>query len=261
MNSRCQVDLIDMQSQADCEYKFIMVYQDHLTKFVVLRSLKTKRATEVAHHLLDIFLTFGAPCILHSDNGREFVNSVLKDVENMLASWMRDNKTTNWSNGLRFVQFMKNRAFHSGIKQSPYRAIFGSEPKVGLMTSNLPLEVISKLEDEEQLQVAITEINQKLKHNKENESGEENDEYYKEDEGNKIEKEGEIAEVEKDQERATPCSSDELLILTARKDAHYNLEKQAERMKKSSDQSHPPLNVGDNVTIPVPDVERKGGTP
>nr|XP_022914003.1 uncharacterized protein LOC111424624 [Onthophagus taurus] len=114
--------------------------------------------------------------------------------------------------------------------------MFRSEPKVGLMTSNLPLE--------------------NLEHNKKNESGEENDEYYKEDEGNKIEKEGEIAEVEKDQERATPCTSDELLIRTARKDAHYNLAKQSERMKKSSDQSHPPLNVGDNVTIPVSDVDR-----
>ncbi|XP_022910048.2 KRAB-A domain-containing protein 2-like [Onthophagus taurus] len=223
MNSRCQVDLIDIQSQADREYKFIMVYQDHLTKFVVLRSLKTKRATEVAHHLLDIFFNFWSS--MHSSfrqwqricefsfkrsywrqlklvNGKPrhnlsqgSVERANQDVENMLTSWMQNNKTTNWSNGLRFVQFMKNRAFHSGIKQSPYRAIFGSEPKVGLMTSNLPLEVISKLEDEEQLQVAITEINQNLKHNKENESGEENDEYYKEDEGNKIEKEGEIAEV------------------------------------------------------------------
>ena len=34
MNSRCQIDLIDMQSQADKDYKFIFVYQDYLTKFV-----------------------------------------------------------------------------------------------------------------------------------------------------------------------------------------------------------------------------------
>jgi len=34
MNSRAQVDLIDMQSQVDGEYRFIMVYQDHVIKFV-----------------------------------------------------------------------------------------------------------------------------------------------------------------------------------------------------------------------------------
>ena len=36
MNSRAQVDLIDMQSQADGENKWIFVYQDHPTKFVAL---------------------------------------------------------------------------------------------------------------------------------------------------------------------------------------------------------------------------------
>jgi hypothetical protein len=126
-----------------------MAYQDHLTKFVLLWALQSKRAEEVAYQLTDIFRTFGAPCILHSDNGREFVNSVIaelttlcpelkivhgkprhnqsqssveranQDIENMLASWIKDNHSTNWSNGLRYVQFMKNRSLHSGIKQSP----------------------------------------------------------------------------------------------------------------------------------------------
>jgi len=69
MNSRCQVDLIDMQSNPDRDMNFIFVYQDHLTKFALLRSLQSKRAYEVAYHLLDIFTTFGAPNILHYDNG------------------------------------------------------------------------------------------------------------------------------------------------------------------------------------------------
>ncbi|XP_049886670.1 KRAB-A domain-containing protein 2-like [Pectinophora gossypiella] len=158
MNSRCQVDLIDFQTQPDEQFKFIMVYQDHLTKFVLLRALTSKRAAEVAYHLNDIFLTIGAPCILQSDNGREFVNNVIselatlwpelkivhgkprhsqsqgsveranQDIENMISSWLKDKNSTKWSEGLRYVQFMKNRAFHSGIKQSPYKALFGIEP-------------------------------------------------------------------------------------------------------------------------------------
>ena len=80
MNSRCQVDLIDMQSQADQGYTFVMVYQDHLTKSVLLHPLQSKGAEEIAFQLSDIFLTFGAPCILHSDNGREFVNSVITEI-------------------------------------------------------------------------------------------------------------------------------------------------------------------------------------
>jgi len=47
-NSRGQVDLVDMQSKACGSYKWIMVYQCHLTKFVIIRPITTKRASEVA---------------------------------------------------------------------------------------------------------------------------------------------------------------------------------------------------------------------
>jgi len=73
MNSRCQVDLIDMQSEPDGYYRFITNYQDHLTKSTILRHLKSKTADEVAYQLMDIFCMFGVPFILQSDNGREFV--------------------------------------------------------------------------------------------------------------------------------------------------------------------------------------------
>lgn len=82
MNSRCQVDLIHMQSNPDKDYKFIMVYQDHLTKFIQLCALTSKRAVEIAHKLLGIFCTFGAPSI-QSDNGREFANSVIEELGSM----------------------------------------------------------------------------------------------------------------------------------------------------------------------------------
>lgn len=80
-NSRFQVDLIDFQAQPDKDYKFIMVYQDHLTKFVVLKASKTKRAEKIAFNLLDIFTLLGAPSILQSDNGREFANKVVTNLK------------------------------------------------------------------------------------------------------------------------------------------------------------------------------------
>ncbi|GFU77811.1 KRAB-A domain-containing protein 2 [Trichonephila clavipes] len=80
LNSRCEVDLIDLQSNRDGEYKFILVYQDHLTKFVQLRPLETKKAEEVVYHVLSIFLTFGAPVILQLDNVRELSNQVTSEI-------------------------------------------------------------------------------------------------------------------------------------------------------------------------------------
>ena len=83
-NSRCQVDLIDMQSQPDGDFRWIMNYQDHLTKYVVLKALRTKCADEVADKIIDVFCVFGAPKILQSDNGREFSNQLVTAV---LKKW------------------------------------------------------------------------------------------------------------------------------------------------------------------------------
>ena len=78
--SRGQVDLIDMQSMPANGHKWIMVYQDHLTKYCVLRALSSKRAAGVAIKLLEIFILFGAPAILQSDNGYEFTAEVIKEL-------------------------------------------------------------------------------------------------------------------------------------------------------------------------------------
>lgn len=267
MNSRCQVDLIDFQTQPDGNFKFIMVYQDHLTKFVLLRALQSKRATEVAYHLNDIFLTIGAPCILQSDNGREFVNHVIselvslwpelkivhgkprhsqsqgsveranQDIENMIGSWMKDNDSTKWSEGLRYVQFMKNRAYHSGIKQSPYKALFGMEPRVGLSTSSLPQEIINDIQDEDDLRQAIDDD---CNFNPTEHSDDNDKEVSNQD----------------NQDEVPSCEND---IQKARKTAAESLVKQAKKMKATSDSSYPPANIGDNVTIPIPDVDKGKG--
>ena len=64
-------------------------------------------------------------------------------------SWLDDNNTHDWVTGIRFVQFQKTTAHHSGIKRSPCSVLFGEEVRVGLTTSSLPQEVLSKLDNEE----------------------------------------------------------------------------------------------------------------
>ena len=48
------LSIIDLQSFKYNDYRFLMVYQDHLTKFVILRALTSKRASEVAMQILDM---------------------------------------------------------------------------------------------------------------------------------------------------------------------------------------------------------------
>ena len=151
-----------------------MVYQDHLTKYCLLRPLTSKRAVEVAFQVMNIFLMYGAPQILQSDNGSDFTALVISelkllwpdmlivhgkprhlqcqgsverlncDIKDMLISWLGDNDTSDWPMSLKFMQFHKNTSYHSGIKQFPYKALFGVEAKVGLRSTTLP-EVLKKM--------------------------------------------------------------------------------------------------------------------
>uniref|UniRef100_A0A8C4SWK5 Integrase catalytic domain-containing protein n=1 Tax=Erpetoichthys calabaricus TaxID=27687 RepID=A0A8C4SWK5_ERPCA len=167
-NSRCQVNLIDYQSQPDLKFKFLLVYKDHLTKFVVLKPLTSKRAGEVAYNLLDIFLLFGAPSILHSDNRHESIyikslcvhNTVthitlwpeIKMVNGKPRHSQSQGSVERWSEGVRFVQFMKNHGYHSAIKRSPYEAMFGCPAKVRLSSSIIPQSVLHSINTEEDLE-------------------------------------------------------------------------------------------------------------
>ncbi|XP_030765493.1 KRAB-A domain-containing protein 2-like [Sitophilus oryzae] len=174
LNSRAQIDLIDYQSLPDGQYKFILHYKEHLTKYSILRPLICKCAVEVAKELLNIYLDFGAPTVLQSDNGKEFTANIIKElgtlwptlvlvngrprhpqsqgsveranatVENALVAWMRDNKTSSWSLGLKFVQWGINTTYHDAIKMEPNKAMFGQPTKLGL-GSKIPQEFLAAI--------------------------------------------------------------------------------------------------------------------
>ncbi|XP_045118200.1 KRAB-A domain-containing protein 2-like [Portunus trituberculatus] len=54
---------------------------DHLNKFCVRRAISSKRAVEVAYHLIDILLLLGALVIFQSDNGSEFTAHVITELK------------------------------------------------------------------------------------------------------------------------------------------------------------------------------------
>ncbi|CAH0562960.1 unnamed protein product [Brassicogethes aeneus] len=82
-----------------------------------------------------------------------------QDIENKLASWMKDNNSTKWSEGLGFVQFYKNRCFHSGIGRSPYEALFGVPCRDGLNDLPVSSEKIRMLKSEEYLELLLKNSN------------------------------------------------------------------------------------------------------
>ena len=87
-----------MRHRPDGTYKWIGHYMDHWSKLHVLFSLSRKSAAEVAFNLkTQVFAYLGTPRILHSDNGREFVNdtisSLVKDWPGEVVISMEDRGT------------------------------------------------------------------------------------------------------------------------------------------------------------------------
>ena len=69
----------------DGKYHWILHCVDYWSKFNFAYPLESKHAVNVSAALNNhLFPYFGVPRILHSDNGREFINSV---IEILLQSW------------------------------------------------------------------------------------------------------------------------------------------------------------------------------
>ncbi|CAF1570775.1 unnamed protein product [Rotaria magnacalcarata] len=154
--TRLQVDLIDMRSIPNGEYKWILHAKDHFTKFLWTYPLQSKEAEPVAQKFLQQFYSFGAPRILQSDNGKEFVAKVIKDLqttwtnliiingrprhpqtqglvergnqtlESVLGKWMQSNNRNDWS---KAVAYAINTSSAQTIKKSPYDVVFGQKPR------------------------------------------------------------------------------------------------------------------------------------
>ena len=80
--------MVDFQGLPDGEFKFLLNYYDHGTKFGYSTALVSKRALAVARVLLDIFSIFGLPAILQSDNGcniMEIVTNTKVDISNKVS--------------------------------------------------------------------------------------------------------------------------------------------------------------------------------
>jgi len=79
-----QIDLVQMDKSSD-GHNYILTIVDMFTSFAITRPLKTKTATEVASQLYDVICLFGPPRLLHSDEGKEFANDVIKELTKLFS--------------------------------------------------------------------------------------------------------------------------------------------------------------------------------
>ena len=175
--TRVQVDLIDMTSRTDNDFRYIMHARDQFSKFSWAYPLVNKNAAGVAERLITIFTQFGPPLILQSNNGHTFVATVISqlkpiwtnhliingspkhpqyqgciekangDLEINLGIWILDNQK-GWSSGLPIVVYGMNTSGSSTTEKTPYEIVFRQHPRSSIaMFEQLAAQEIVNEED------------------------------------------------------------------------------------------------------------------
>jgi transposase InsO family protein len=146
------VDLLGpLPDSAGCRYALVLV--DIATRVVLVRGLADSRDLTVAQELVKLFCDFGFPKVVQSDNGTEFINSLLRQVSTLsgfehrfISPWhprangvaevsVREIKRllrkkldmlhADWAHYLPSVQFALNQRVSSRTKSKPFELLFG----------------------------------------------------------------------------------------------------------------------------------------
>ena len=160
---RHQIDLVDMSSIAHLvsgkprKRIYVLSILDCYTRFLWVRLITEKSSEVVARTLEDLYLETGTPQIIQTDRGTEFRGAVRilcsrlgiiliyssphhpqtnGKVERSHATWKKkirafvhdaEEQSKDWTKKLPFVIKMYNDAYHSSIKMSPYKLLYGIE--------------------------------------------------------------------------------------------------------------------------------------
>uniref|UniRef100_A0A914XJJ4 Integrase catalytic domain-containing protein n=1 Tax=Plectus sambesii TaxID=2011161 RepID=A0A914XJJ4_9BILA len=153
---RVGIDLIDMSSRPDNDYKWIYHAKDHASKFSYAVPLKSKCCEEVSAAVRQMFYLYGVPQILQHDRGGEFVGHQMKDMmarefsqckvikssprrpttnglierenkvlEERLLCWMQQAKRSDWSTALAEIKWKRNNEWTRTLKGKPAEMFFG----------------------------------------------------------------------------------------------------------------------------------------
>ena len=149
--------------------RFVIVFTDRFSRFVEIEALQDQEAATVADAFVKcILLRHGAPRVLLSDRGSNFLSGLMKEIYKRLSIDKRQttayhpagnglverfNSTLlniismyvnslqkNWDELLSFAAFSYNTSQHSTTKLSPFFVLHGRHP-------NLPIDIIMNRAD------------------------------------------------------------------------------------------------------------------
>ena len=163
------MDILDVCDPTPDGYRYILVIADYFSKWTEAFPIKDKCADTVADVLVSkIILRFGMPLVIHSDQGREFENGLMKSLCNLLGcvktrtapyhpesdgmvkrfnrtclmmlSMFVNDRRDNWNELLPFVMHAYRTSVHESTGYSPFRLMMG-EVGAALLPSDGPKEI------------------------------------------------------------------------------------------------------------------------
>ena len=179
--ARVSVDIMGPLPVAEVEgiqYRYVAVMCDNFTKWVEVFALPDHKAERVAHEIWERwFSRYGVAEQLHSDNGREFVGEVMRELckimgvektntcalhpesdgqcerlnrvlQDMLAAFINENQD-DWPRYLQAVAMAYRSSLHSATGVTPYFMVFGREVvlPMDLLVGFAPEETVTSRAD------------------------------------------------------------------------------------------------------------------
>ena len=153
---RIAMDILDVCDPTPEGFRYILVIADYFSKWTEAFPMKNKCADTVADILVgNIILRFGMPLVIHSDQGREFENGLMKSlcallrctktrtapyhpesdgmIERfnrtclMMLSMFVNDRRDNWHELLPFIMHAYRTSVHESTGYSPFRLMMGEE--------------------------------------------------------------------------------------------------------------------------------------
>jgi transposase InsO family protein len=148
-------DLIGPLPSSSNQNQYLSVTTDFFTKYVFLKPLRVATAKKIVQHIEnDIILVHGAPKVIITDNGSQYISKEFKDmcdkykvqllhnvkynprhnptertnqtIEAMICKYLRENQK-KWDALLPELQFALRSAVSAATGFSPHRLLFGRE--------------------------------------------------------------------------------------------------------------------------------------
>ena len=148
---RIAMDILDVCDPTPDGYRYILVIADYFSKWTEAFPMKNKCADTVA----DIILRFDMPLVIHSDQGQEFENGLMKSLCSLLGctktrtapyhpesdgmierfnrtclmmlSMFVNDRRDNWHELLPIVMHAYRISIHESTGYSPFRLMMGKE--------------------------------------------------------------------------------------------------------------------------------------